>query len=775
MNDNKFKRNIGIDTASKSGKDANEIKQQIIDSIKQSPDKFEKEILESSKGNNIRKNRSNAAAINNERIRGNQNKPLNNNDQNNANRINANRLNNANQGANHNRSRGMYNDKETNDEQLESGVPEEGATASAIEDLDNNNADEMDNLENDGYSDDGAEGEEAFDEEPSEENESESGSNGFRDKLKKLLKKLMKNPYFWLVVAIFIILIIIFLIILVFLYNMRPSTLDTILCGGGSDFDNVRVITVDPTETHPLDSYNYFYDYVKAVMYAEYAVEGSGLDDTHFLEMQASFEAFAIAASSYAVRRGNYYQPSYGRNKFENWCGNGEEFVYWDGQKVFRCPTNWGEDDIILIMIPSSNDQNACDIYNGCYVYDKPSSFGFKKNITIDFQSPVQLGEYTVVGSARKPVSHPELYEKIIERTMGVFIGDGNGNITGFSGYCSQQYKDGAVSTGCGPCNGSNGQRMCAGKNEKDTVNIKKQSLAGWGGLKILAYYYESATFISKSESGRLTCEQYNDLIDDAPSKLNWTDDDGDNDHVADENFDMNDFMENNNGLNSVKDFNKYLHDLAENSGIGTRMAAANVAGSYIMILNSMGVRGSYQWAGKYRSYGINPKMGQPTNATIHSQQEDEHTASMPISFDCTGFVDWAIFNGGVGSSSQYHYNVLKALPESIDYMDGEHTVVGEIGDIMHRGDYDVGKHVEGHVRIVIGHRFNSKDICTDNVVAESSNGIQVKAFDVNGYGGGQSYNQFGIVNMHSCYAGITCSKISDDDFYAGVDLDGET
>ena len=94
----------------------------------------------------------------------------------------------------------------------------------------------------------------------------------------------------------------------------------------------------------------------------------------------------------------------------------------------------------------------------------------------------------------------------------------------------------------------------------------------------------------------------------------------------------------------SVEELNNYIHNNVMENGPGTRAGAVTAAVSLINFLyDGAGVRLPYYWGGQYDYIGVNPNFGGYTKASAHGE--------VHAGFDCSGFVSWAILNGGYNFS----------------------------------------------------------------------------------------------------------------------------
>lgn len=104
----------------------------------------------------------------------------------------------------------------------------------------------------------------------------------------------------------------------------------------------------------------------------------------------------------------------------------------------------------------------------------------------------------------------------------------------------------------------------------------------------------------------------------------------------------------------SIEEYNAYLYDKIDEAGIGTRDGVVSAAVTLIGSLAEMGIKLNYQWGGKYYQLGTNPDWGSVADMTwlCNNYANAGYTKSVCTtnykwkSFDCSGFVNWALRNG---------------------------------------------------------------------------------------------------------------------------------
>ncbi len=167
----------------------------------------------------------------------------------------------------------------------------------------------------------------------------------------------------------------------------------------------------------------------------------------------------------------------------------------------------------------------------------------------------------------------------------------------------------------------------------------------------------------------------------------------------------------------STEEFNNYLANIVETSGVGTREAVVNVAVSLIGNLANMGYKLNYQWNGKYYNKGINSNWGKDYGAKDcgnYGKQYDINkclTNYRWLSFDCSGLVNWSLLNGlGYSSESEYMRSGVytKTRTDNANRVKLDpNKAVCQAGDVMIK---------PGHIVLVVGHDDSRKSY----IVAES-------------------------------------------------------
>lgn len=197
----------------------------------------------------------------------------------------------------------------------------------------------------------------------------------------------------------------------------------------------------------------------------------------------------------------------------------------------------------------------------------------------------------------------------------------------------------------------------------------------------------------------------------------------------------------------SVEEFNGFLKSEVEKAGIGTRNAVIAAAVNLIGSLAEKGYKLNYQWGGKYEAIGIKPDWGtyiynnycDESYKLVNSNISVCHNNYSWKSFDCSGFVTWAIINGMQGKNSTggiqvNQSNIFNSKATSLN----PNKAVCKVGGVLQSS---------GHIVLVVEHDDANKQY----IVAEST-GSRINT----GYGGViLSYYPYGK-------KGYWCSNLDD-------------
>lgn len=184
----------------------------------------------------------------------------------------------------------------------------------------------------------------------------------------------------------------------------------------------------------------------------------------------------------------------------------------------------------------------------------------------------------------------------------------------------------------------------------------------------------------------------------------------------------------------SIGAINSHIRNSVKENGAGTREGVVTAAVSLINYLDNIGYHIPYYWGGVYQQIGVNPNFGSRT-VTSTSRYGNSYNY---VGFDCSGFVSWAIKNGG--------YNFGRHTTSSFDSSFSSDSCnitssscIGEPGDLINSASC--------HVQLI--------------VAVDDDNGVYYVA---------ESAGDVGVVirkqNMHSSNCGTATTKILHMDNY---------
>ena len=151
----------------------------------------------------------------------------------------------------------------------------------------------------------------------------------------------------------------------------------------------------------------------------------------------------------------------------------------------------------------------------------------------------------------------------------------------------------------------------------------------------------------------------------------------------------LSDYLEKNNS--SLEELNNYISESVNKNGYGTRNGVITAAVSSINFLyDNFNIKLPYFWGGKYTSKGFSNEFGNYVNNPTQSRGGNYYYYK---SFDCSGFVQWAIINGGFkdpGTGTSYFDSIFsdKCSISSSD-------CIGAPGDLINSPN--------GHVELILG------------------------------------------------------------------------
>lgn len=207
----------------------------------------------------------------------------------------------------------------------------------------------------------------------------------------------------------------------------------------------------------------------------------------------------------------------------------------------------------------------------------------------------------------------------------------------------------------------------------------------------------------------------------------------------------------------SVEEYNSYLASVVETEGVGTRGAVVGSAVTLIGSLANMGYKLTYQWGGKYYYIGSNPSWGSLssdtdywcTNYAQHYPEKSTCTTNYRwTSFDCSGFVNWAIING-------FQFSNFAQMDAAGAYQytaDGYYTVYLKAneavclpGDVLYN---------DGHIMLIVGlDDANKRYIVAESTGSRLNTGYGGVILDYESYGN-TKYKCRSLENIYKEYSG---------------------
>jgi hypothetical protein len=253
------------------------------------------------------------------------------------------------------------------------------------------------------------------------------------------------------------------------------------------------------------------------------------------------------------------------------------------------------------------------------------------------------------------------------------------------------------VSTACKTGN------TCSGSNCVKTTDEDQKAYTTWQVEKSMAGFRQSIFGLS----GNSSCSTTTTTISGTTLSLFTTDD------ATQLTSNLSTLLSDNG--TSIEEYNNYIYANVKKAGLGTANGVVAAALSYFKYLEQFGYRPRYTWGGKYSKYGVNPTMGSSN-------------------LDCSGFVSWAIHNGGFkyvwnGSSDWGNAGTQCTRTNS--------SCTGKAGDLIWH---------QGHIMLIVGVEGDYYYIAE---AASTSSGMKIKKQQKH-VNSGSSVDK--IVNMDSFY-----------------------
>lgn len=155
----------------------------------------------------------------------------------------------------------------------------------------------------------------------------------------------------------------------------------------------------------------------------------------------------------------------------------------------------------------------------------------------------------------------------------------------------------------------------------------------------------------------------------------------------------------------SIEELNRTLEESVASAGKGTREGVVTAAVTLINYLyDNYKITIPYYWGGHYQNYGIPETMGSLTSpiTSIYG------TVYKHSGFDCSGFVSWAIKNGGYIMDKRKTTSTFYSTFGSDSCLANDYYCVGQIGDLINSNV---------HVQLIVSVDVDSEQY----IVAEST------------------------------------------------------
>ncbi|MDD4607646.1 MAG: M23 family metallopeptidase [Bacilli bacterium] len=170
---------------------------------------------------------------------------------------------------------------------------------------------------------------------------------------------------------------------------------------------------------------------------------------------------------------------------------------------------------------------------------------------------------------------------------------------------------------------------------------------------------------------------------------------------------------------NELTNLNNALKSKVEAAGFGTRDGVV-AAARYLS--NDIGIKIPYWWGGKSTSVGINSEWGCKKPIKASGSTKQPVGVQWPYGMDCSGYVSWAIRNGGYKATSIYEGsdNQYNFTDDRKDWNDPETISSVNPGDLAWRS---------GHIGIIIS---TNVPACQYTVAEEkgASTGLVVSTYE---------------------------------------------
>ena len=591
----------------------------------------------------------------------------------------------------------------------------------------------------------------------------------------KIIKALLKSPWFYFTIAGIASILFIVGMIISMIPRKFPPTIPKLLCSGPSKIDNYIVITTNESGV-PEKIWSY-YDYIASITYREL-----GLLNPE--DSKIPHQLFAIVASS-SILGEQYNEETLKNNyqKYAQWCPKNADGKYdINNQYGLDCYDFDPKINLLFIVEDSKNTQKTCDVRSGCLGWANEGyfeNFGIEDgSCLLEFQEENQTEPkvknayceikkenyneegYTVIteggvkkvlvelGTEAKIVRHNDsLLQHLmqaIDDTRGVLMVSREG-VPQKTEYKNKYNLD---SPACmGNVRDENQpilNEMCFGDLEnpdKSSLNaINQASERGWPVHRILTFWFDYY-LASWSKSGQESCRLYKPNPVKAKTMTNFQRKDYYKPETAHK-FETH-FVKNYSDstlkilarhdkvkiIDAKNSFNMAIKDKVTHYGLGTGNGVAMAAIAMVNYLEGYGYKLPYSFGGhnfkaraasqKYwevNFHGVRNDWGVPVKNIGPGARDLPYDQMIPKGLDCVGFTVWALHNGGV-EKVPYHATLYANPDLALKYKENEGRVnVAMPGDIIYRPFN--GTTV--HSKLVMGVVFDYNDVMVGYQVVEA-------------------------------------------------------
>ena len=332
-----------------------------------------------------------------------------------------------------------------------------------------------------------------------------------------------------------------------------------------------------------------------------------------------TLKAFAISIRTYVIA--NASKVGNGNNAYYNVTETDDHFQVYSPTTTDEYRNIANETRGLIITVDgkiSPGNYDASCIYTADQAKEKDPDGTYD-----DSNYYIKYGEWTIGGTHFQEVSKSNI-----------------------SGIGSLEYYAASAEAG-NPCDGNHG----GGMSQNGAYYLQKIENYTWE--QIIDYYYENkaeiasiyASYALGEYGGNYPIDPDNEMY----SNLQFLIDKS-----------LSTFLSENG--TSVEEFNNNISSAVELAGVGTRNGTIAAGVTLIGSLAERGVKLNYQWGGKYENIGVNPNWGTtadmgwlcgPSSYGAHYDSSICYTNYKWNSFDCSGFVTWAVINGMQKNVSQ--------------------------------------------------------------------------------------------------------------------------